>query len=155
LTIPPSDAALPTACNALSLVGVAPATARGSDAGAPEATGGTIADGTYVLTEAVYYQLQIPALSFGRSKIVISGDTLQRIENDSDPGSSDPDRTGTETINRRGSTLTLAETCPKTDLPYEVDFTLDAADASAHDADTLTIYSTDQGGTAGLVYVRQ
>lgn len=147
------------ACNALTLTGVAPANRRGSGASAPTPSGGTVADGTYWLSEAIYYgQPGLAPFPLMRAKVVIAGTTMQTIEGDPEPGGVNPDRTFTDAISVRATTVVITPVCPSTSAaPLTVGFTVVAGGAGADAAGraTLTLLVDDAAGTTGLVYTQQ
>jgi hypothetical protein len=145
-------------CNSLSLDGVSAAPMRGTSDKAPSPTGGVVSDGTYVLSEVVAYELPtIPQIPFLRVKWVITGNKLQGIDGDPEPGSVNPDHTSTNTLSFSGSTLTIAQTCPITTEPAAtVAFSVVSnSGLDATTGTTLTLYVVDHGKTVGETFIRQ
>jgi hypothetical protein len=151
------EASVRPTCNDVSLVGVPAGIARGWDRDPPAPTGGSVADGSYVFTEAAYYALPLfPTTPLMRSKMIITGSTIQYAEGPPDPDPTDPDRTFTDKLAVSPTWLTRTETCPTPDTPKMIDFSVGVSpDGGAADAGTLTLYVKDKGMTTALVFVRQ
>ncbi|HVJ88668.1 MAG TPA: hypothetical protein VM580_02625 [Labilithrix sp.] len=77
----------------------------------PTPAGGTITDGTYVLTKHEVYPPGSPDENTRKRTMIFSGDSIQVIEDD--PGRSPVRAAGTYTID--GSTLNVTITCPVAD----------------------------------------
>jgi hypothetical protein len=71
----PADSGAP--CNAVEQLG-AQVAASCTDGGAPEVTGGTIADGTYVLTSATYYGTCVTSV-LAETVVVTGGSTIDSV----------------------------------------------------------------------------
>lgn len=137
-----------SACN--TLVNEAPeATSSTVKGNAPKATGGTIADGKYFLTEFTLYDPSgsdsEPSLSGMKTTLSISGKVMSSIIDIGDG----TDRTFSETFAVNGTKLDRTLTCPKSGP--------DLAAVYSVNGNTLTIYETDSssGTVAGNVYEKQ
>jgi hypothetical protein len=139
-----AEAAAP--CNDLVLD--APAVGLTYDVAAPPTPiGGTMADGTYFLTAQIAYETASgPTIPLGRTKAVIAGTTWQEIDGDPAPGSVNPDRRFTYTLDTAGTSFTLTRTCPS---PFQVSLTYTA------EATRFTAFVQDRGKTIGTVFTKQ
>jgi hypothetical protein len=134
-------------CNDLVLA--APAVGFSYDAGAaPQALGGTIADGTYFLTAQIVYETASgPTDALGRTQVEIAGTTWQEVDGEPTPSTVNPDRHFTNTLSITGTTLDLAQTCPSGGDTTSAEFTADAT--------SVTVYIVDTGVTVGTVFTKQ
>jgi len=135
------------ACNDIVLD--APAVGFTYDPGAPpDASGGTIANGTYFLTAQVVYQtpsgIEIP---LGRTKVELNDNVWQEVSGDPEPGGVNPDQHTTSTLSTNGTSLSLGRTCPTLAQPETAEYTAEAQ--------TFTIFVLDAGKTVGTVFTRQ
>lgn len=95
------------ACNTIANIGTAvPETTN--PAALPAMTGGTIADGTYVLTSAVYYAGSTASSVTHKRTLAISGSTVQLVNSDN----SGPDVHATIMFAPSGNQLGDQGTCP-------------------------------------------
>ena len=94
-------------CNPLTQLG-APVTAVCDSGAPPAATGGAIADGTYVLTESHFFG----ACSNGvlTETVVVSNGTVQSIT--TEPDGTTQAKTVTYTLGQNPTTLVETQTCP-------------------------------------------
>lgn len=91
-----------------------------SDPGAlPDAKGGTIADGTYFLTEVRTYGGGMLDGTFRRTVVISGGATLlQLVANDS----AEPEFHSTSTIVTKGTAVTLTDTCTTEKTPTPIPY---------------------------------
>ena len=114
---------------------------------APTPKGGTIMDGTYVLTRQTgYTATTLPATEVGRDKVEINGSAWQE-DSGILPYGVNPDKHSTSTLSTQGMNLTLTRTCPSAGAPTTTAFTADAS--------SLTLFVVDQGMTFETVFTRQ
>jgi hypothetical protein len=134
------------ACN--QLADDAPTYSMTFAAGTPPApSGGTIVDGTYLLSrQTVYAMSSMPATEVGRAKVEISGNTWQSVMAIL-PYDINPGEHTTSTISVQGNYLTLTRTCPSVGQPERAAYTADDG--------SLTLFFVDQGITAETVFTRQ
>lgn len=116
---------------------------------APTATGGTIADGTYFLTEFTVYDpagtASAPSPSGLKVTLFIKGDLMLSVQELPDATVS----TFSETFVVSGTALNRTLTCPKAAPDLKAVYSVSGS--------KLTIYETDasSGTVAGSVYVKQ
>ncbi len=107
----PADVAdAPPACNAIADV-AALITANQTGANAPTPMGGTIADGTYALTDAtVYTGPGGPSGGLGQARVTIQiqGTTVQIV----DDGNPSQSKRSTATLTTMGTSFTAIDSCP-------------------------------------------
>jgi hypothetical protein len=114
---------------------------------APTPKGGSIADGSYVVTRQTgYTETTLPEIEMGRVRVEIAGSTWQEAEG-IPPYDVNPDQHRTYTLAVQGTALTLTRTCPSAGEPNTSGYTADAA--------SLTIFFVDQGTTFETVFTRQ
>jgi hypothetical protein len=114
---------------------------------APIPEGGSIADGTYVLTRQTgYMATTLSAIEMGRLKVEITGSTWQQSEGIL-PYDVNPDQHSTYTSSTQGTKLTLTRTCPSAGQPETLGYTASA--------DTLIMLVVDHGTTFESVLTRQ
>jgi hypothetical protein len=95
-------------CDAIANVGAAISVAF--EAGPPpEMTGGTVTDGTYVLTSEVFYNGETDDTTTSKRTLVIAKGTLKNAESED----GDADRIIAGTYSTSGTALTLSTVCPR------------------------------------------
>jgi hypothetical protein len=95
-------------CDAIANVGAVISVT--SEAGPPPAlTGGTVIDGTYVLTSEVFYNGESDDTITSKRTLVIAEGTLKNVESKD----GDPDRIIAGTYSTSGTALTLSTVCPR------------------------------------------
>lgn len=142
-----------TTCNALTVDGLSVGTVEGSTDPAPDATGGDLADGTYVFVKAIMYGLSdaIEAQPFLKSKIVLANDVAQTISQTTDGTNEEPALGTTEKYTPSDSKLTIATTCPSAVADEEAAYSvLDDGGKTQ-----LVIYHSSEGGTIASFYDKQ
>lgn len=154
---PQADAGRPT-CNPLTLAGVSAGNARGTAETKPAPSGGTLADGTYVFVEAIYYGVpSFGSLPLMRSRLAISGTQLQTVEGATDPNDASEDRTFTDTLSVGATTITSTPTCPTAGQPKVIGFTVGpiAGTDGGSTGTQLTLFVTDGGAEAAMVFRKE
>ncbi len=116
-------------------------------AAAPAATGGTIGDGTYLLSDVTVYGSPV-ATSIGtaKGKLKLTGNVADIIVD-----SSGKTTTSSSTFTKSGHTLAATQTCPTAQM-QNIDYSVVTSDAGKP---AIVLFLDVQGKTAGETFVMQ